>query len=90
MKKLYWYESHYEQDPTNQKVAYKYFRELNRYGKHQTVIRLYNRYYDEYDKRISGSTNLRDKIKEQFEYAEDTLYSVKRAVEENDEEIMRK
>ena len=88
MKKLYWLENHYEQDPTNQKVAYKYFRELNRHGKHQTVVRLFNRYFDDYDRRIKGSGNLREKIKDQFQYAEDTIYSVKRAVEENDEEVI--
>ena len=30
----------------------------------------------------------RDKIKSQFEYAEDTIYAVKRAVEENEEEVI--
>jgi hypothetical protein len=88
MKKLYWLENHYEQDPRNQKTAYKYFRELNRHGKHHTVVRLYNKYYDDYDANIKGSSIMRDKLRNQFEYAEDTIYSVKRAVEENDEEVI--
>lgn len=87
-KKLYYLENHYEQDPRNQMVAYRYFRELNRHGKHHTVVRLYNKFYDDYDIRIKGSTVFRDKLREQFEYAEDTIYSVKRAVEENEEEVI--
>lgn len=88
MKKLYWLENQYEQDPINQKTAYRYFRELNRHGKHHTVVRLYNKYFDEYDRDIKGSSVLREKIRDQFEYAEDTIYAVKRAVEENEEEVI--
>lgn len=88
MKKLYWLENAYEKDPTNQKTTYKYFRELNRHGKHQTVVRLYNKYFDNYDTPIKGIAMFRDKIREQFEYAEDTIYTVKRAVEENEEEVI--
>lgn len=88
MKKLYYLENYYEQDPTNQKAAYRYFRELNRHGKHHTVVRLYNRYFDDYDKRIKGGAVFREKLREQFEYAEDTIYSVKRAIEENEEEVI--
>jgi len=88
MKKLYWLENHYDQDPRNQKTAYKYFKELNRQGKHNTVVRLYNKYYDDYDINVKGSSILRDKLRDQFEYAEDTIFSVKRAIEENEEEVI--
>jgi ATP-dependent metalloprotease len=88
MKVLYWLENQYEEDPRNQKAACKYFRELNRHGKHHTVVRLYNKYYDDYETSITGGSVIRDKIREQFVYAEDTIFSVKRAVEENEEEVI--
>lgn len=43
----------HEKDPSNFRTAYKYFKELNRVGMHQSVIRLYHKYdYEEKDKKI--------------------------------------
>jgi len=38
----------FDSAPSNMEVAAKYFRELNRHQKFQTVIRLYEKYETEY------------------------------------------
>lgn len=56
-------QSNYEKDPRNIKAAYQYFRELNRVGMYQTVVRLYHKYdYDE-----------SEKVRMQYDYAVDHL-----------------
>lgn len=44
VKKLHRLQSDFEKDPSNMQVAYEFFSELNRHGKYNTVIRLYDKY----------------------------------------------
>lgn len=53
----------HEKDPKNIKAAYHYFRELNRVGMYQTVVRLYHK--NEYDDS--------EKLRMQYDYAVDHL-----------------
>jgi hypothetical protein len=53
----------HEKDSKNVKAAYHYFRELNRIGMHQTVVRLYHKY--DYDDS--------EKLRMQYDYAVDHL-----------------
>lgn len=53
VEKLRIFQLNYEKDPTNPKSAWRYFKELNRVGMHQTVVRLYNNYdYEETDRKL--------------------------------------
>jgi hypothetical protein len=53
----------HEKEPKNVQTAYKYFKELNRVGMYQTVVRLYHKY--DYDDS--------DKLRMQYDYAVDHL-----------------
>jgi len=60
-------QKNYEKDPRNTTTAYLYFRELNRVGMHQTVVRLYlNNEYDD-----------SEKLRMQYDYAVDHLDQVR-------------
>ena len=61
----------FDSDPTNPTTAYKYFRELNRHQKFQTVIRLYERYETDY--RTIRDFELQDKVRDQYSYATKNL-----------------
>ena len=60
-------QSNYEKEPRNVKAAYQYFRELNRVGMYQTVVRLYHKY--DYDDS--------EKLRMQYDYAVDHLYQMR-------------
>ena len=53
----------HESDPKNINAAYQYFKELNRVGMYQTVVRLYHKY--DYDDS--------EKLRMQYDYAVDHL-----------------
>jgi len=58
----------HEKDPKNINAAYRYLKELNRVGMHQTVIRLYHKYdYEDSDRRIQL----------EYEYAVDHIDQIK-------------
>ena len=57
--------------PTNMEAAAKYFRELNRNQKFQTVIRLYEKYEEIY--RTNQDYKMQDKVREQYAYAQTNL-----------------
>ena len=50
----------FDSNPRNLKFAYKYFRELNRNQKYQTVVRLYGNYEAEY--RTSSDRSATQKV----------------------------
>lgn len=62
-EKLRILQTNHEKDPKNTQAAYKYFKELNRVGMYQTVVRLYHKH--EYDDS--------DKLRMQYDYAIDHL-----------------
>ena len=51
--------------------ASKYFRELNRNQKFQTVVRLYEKYETDY--RTNKDYRLQDKVRDQYAYAQRNL-----------------
>lgn len=62
-EKLRLLQINHEKDPKNISTAYKYFKELNRVGMYQTVVRLYHKH--DYDDS--------DKLRMQYDYAVDHL-----------------
>jgi hypothetical protein len=44
VKKLHRLKEQFEKDPSNTQNAYELFAELNRHGKYNTVIRLYDKH----------------------------------------------
>ena len=62
----------FDADQTNHVAAYKYFRELNRHHKFQTVTRLYEKYENDY-RFSNGRGHAPEKIKEQYAYAQRNL-----------------
>jgi len=54
----------FEESPTDLSKAYRYFRELNRHQKFQTVIRLYEKYETDY--RTTQEYHLQDKVRDQY------------------------
>ena len=63
MERLRILQLNHEKDPKNIKAAYLYFRELNRVGMYQTVVRLYHKH--DYDDS--------EKLRMQYDYAVDHL-----------------
>lgn len=63
MERLRILQLNHEKDPKNIKATYLYFRELNRVGMYQTVVRLYHKY--DYDDS--------EKLRMQYDYAVDHL-----------------
>ena len=69
----------FDRTPTDITAAYKYFRELNRQQKYQTVLRLYNKY--EADYRSSMDARSLEKLEAQRAYAQryvESMQSVER------------
>ena len=59
----------FDGNPVNAKFAYKYFRELNRHQKFETVKRLYEKHETDYRITKGGDFALQDKVIEQYMYA---------------------
>ena len=64
----------FDRTPTDTTAAYKYFRELNRQQKYQTVLRLYNKY--EADYRSSMDARALEKLDAQRVYAQRYVESI--------------
>ena len=84
-ERLRTFQARFDQDPTNFQICHSYFRELNRNGLYQNVIRLYQKnqdYYQSIDKELST------KLRHQYEYAIDHLdqYSFIQQTLENNEQ----
>jgi len=65
---------HFDRSPTDVHAAYKYFRELNRNQKYQTVLRLYNKYETDY--RSSMDARTLEKLENQRSYAQKYMESI--------------
>ena len=72
-EKLRILQAHYEKDPKNASAVYQYFRELNRIGMYQTVVRLYHK--NDYDDS--------EKIRMQYDYAVDHLEQMRGVLNSN-------
>ena len=71
-------QKNFERDPQNSIAAWEYFRELNRQGKFLTVIRLYKT--DELQLLDKRNGEYREKIREQYFYAADTMKYLDKAM----------
>lgn len=76
--KLLLLQKNFEKDSKNAVAAWEYFRELNRQGKFLTVIRLYKT--DELQLLDKRNGDYREKIREQYFYAADTLKYLDKAL----------
>jgi hypothetical protein len=66
-------QSEFERNHTNLQVAYELFTELNRLGKYNTVIRL----YDKYEMTFVGQREMyADRLHAQYEFAKDNIGSL--------------
>ena len=72
-EKLRILQANFEKDPKNVTAVYQYFRELNRIGMYQTVVRLYHK--SEY-----GDS---EKIRMQYDYAVDHLEQMRGILNSN-------
>lgn len=77
MEALLDYQKKFEADPNNVDNAFYYFRELNRNGKFQTVVRLYAKYELPY--AYNSNHRFYEKVKQQYTYAQENLESIRRA-----------
>jgi hypothetical protein len=64
----------FDRSPSDVQAAYKYFRELNRNQKYQTVLRLYNKYETDY--RSSKDARTLEKLESQRAYAQKYIESI--------------
>jgi ATP-dependent Zn protease len=59
----------FDSNPVNSRFAYKYFRELNRHQKFETVRRLYEKHETDYRIDAHADFDLQDKVTAQYNYA---------------------
>ena len=72
-KRLHRLQTEFEKDPQNVQNAYELFAELNRHGKYNTVIRL----YDKHELAFSSTKDTyTDRMQSQYDFARDNLGSL--------------
>ena len=72
-QKLHKLQSQFERDPLNVQAAYDLFSELNRHGRYNTVIRLYDKHELAY---ASAKDPYADRMRSQYEFARDNIGSL--------------
>lgn len=71
VKRLHRLQTDFEKDPSHSQHAYDLFTELNRHGKYNTVIRL----YDKHELAFSSTKDpYTDRMQAQYEFAKDNLH----------------
>ena len=73
VNKLHRLQSDFEKDPMNMQTAYELFSQLNRHGKYNTVIRLYDKYELAYSSMKEAYT---ERMQSQYEFARDNIGSL--------------
>ncbi len=73
VQRLYRLQSDFERNPQNMQTAYDLFTELNRLGKFNTVMRLYDKYELAF---ISHKEPYAERMQAQYEYARDNIGSL--------------
>lgn len=70
VQRLHRLQNDFEKDPLNVQAAYELFTELNKHGKYNTVIRL----FDKYELAFSSTKDpYTDRMRSQYEFARDNI-----------------
>lgn len=73
VQRLYRLQGDFEKEPHNMQAAYELFTELNKLGKYNTVMRLYDKYELVF---VSQKDHFAERMQSQYELAKDNIASL--------------